>query len=80
MAADPELAAAIACREHRRLDGDAAVYEPPGAGALVRIRPVPQPTRRERYHAAIVRAGTAVYAVPFPSAVDVRWAERTRLT
>jgi hypothetical protein len=70
MATDPELAAAIEGREHWRLDGDTAVYEPPSSAALVRIRPVLQPARRERYHAAIVRDGTAVYAVPVHSAVE----------
>jgi hypothetical protein len=81
MAADPELAAAIAGRAHWRLDGDAAVYQPPGAEALVRIQPVRSPARRERYHAAIIRSATAVYSTPVHTAVDgVRWAERSRLT
>jgi hypothetical protein len=78
---DPELVAAVGERAHWQLDVRGAVYAPPGATAVVRVRPVRQPMRRERYVASIMRSGNAVHAVPFGTAVGaVQWAERTRLS
>jgi len=77
---DAELATAIDQRPHWSLDEQGAVYAPPGATAEVRVRPVRVPVRRERYVAAIVAQGAAVYTTPWPSAVSaVHWAEQARL-
>ncbi len=75
-----ELAAAVAGHEHWRLTGPAAIYAPPGAAAAVRVQPLAQPTRRERYVAVIVRGDKAEHSRPCSTAVEgVTWAEHVRL-
>lgn len=60
MIVDAELAAAIHGRPHWRMDGNTAVYTPPGSQALVRVRPLEASTSgRGRYHAAVIRNGVA---------------------
>lgn len=81
MIADAELAAAVTGRPHWRADDDAAVYQPPGAAAMVRVRPMARPTGRERYHAAVIHGGTATSAITARGAPEaIAWAERYALT
>ena len=65
-----ELATAVAGRKHWRLTGTAAIYAPPGSVAAVRIQPLAQPTRRERYVAIIVRGDKAEHSRPCYTAVE----------
>ena len=75
-----ELTAAVAGREHWRLEGVVAVYGPPDATATVRVQPIAAATHRERFRAVVVRAGRAEHSRPAGSAVEaVRWAERIQL-
>jgi hypothetical protein len=79
---DAELAAAIAQRPHWQLDGQGAVYAPPGASAHVRIRLIQTPARaRERYVASLIKGEAALQATTMPTAATaVAWGERRRLT
>jgi hypothetical protein len=84
---DEELAAALAGRDHwRAVEEDAAVYEPPGVPAYVRvgrIRRAPRegPGRHNRYYATLIRDGRALHTVPAGFAEDaVAWAERVKLS
>ena len=80
MEPDDELAAAIAGRAHWQSAGRSALYTPPGAAAGVRVQPMAQPTRRERYAAVIVRDGRAEHSRPCHTAIEaIRWAEHVRL-
>jgi hypothetical protein len=77
---DADLATAIDQRPHWRVEGQGAVYAPPDAAAEVHVRPVRTPVGRERYTAAIIKAGSALYATPWPTAASaVAWSERVRL-
>jgi hypothetical protein len=78
---DAELAAAIAGRAHWQLDGLGAVYEPPGAVAHVRVRPVRAPVRaRERYLVSVIEGQAATHSTPMPTAAAaVAWGERRNL-
>jgi hypothetical protein len=67
---DQELAAAVAGREHWQIAGRAALYAPPGSEAAVRVQPLAQPTRRERYVAVIVRGGRAEHNRPCYTVVE----------
>jgi hypothetical protein len=75
-----ELARAIAGRQHWTAEDDSAVYAPPRAGYVVRVRQTYQPARSaERWHAAVVVRGAAVRsAAQYSAAAAVGWAERTR--
>jgi hypothetical protein len=81
VSAEPSLAELTEGRPHwRTLGPDTAVYEPPGAGAHVRVQPIAQPTRRERYIVTVIRNGRAAHALPAGTAGEaVRTAERLRL-
>ncbi|MBX6355731.1 MAG: hypothetical protein IRZ05_07725 [Micromonosporaceae bacterium] len=76
-----ELARAIAGRPHWKASDGSAVYAPPRAGYVVRVRQTYQPTRSaERWHAALIVRGAAVRAATqFSAAAAVSWAEQVRL-
>jgi hypothetical protein len=79
---DAELVAAIAARPHWQLDNRGAVYAPPGADALVRVRPIRTPPRaRERYVASVISTGeVALQSTTIPTAATaVTWSERRHL-
>lgn len=76
---DVDLAAAVATRPSWSVEGNAAVYAPPGANAQVRVQPVLLAQKhRERYVASVLENGSAVHTARHPDAgAAVRWAERT---
>lgn len=80
-AADEELATAVRGREGWLLEDRVAVYQPAGAAASVRVRPLPFPTARHRYGAVLHRAdGVPERSTMAGSAREaVSWAERLRL-
>jgi hypothetical protein len=75
-----ELARAIAERPHWRAEDDSAVYAPPGAGYVVRVRQAYRATRSaERWHAALLVRDAAVRAAAqYSAAAAVGWAERVQ--
>jgi hypothetical protein len=75
-----ELARAIAGRENWTIAGITAVYEPPRAGYLVRVRQAYQPARAaERWHAALIVRGVARLAsLQYTAVAAVRWAEQVQ--
>ncbi len=80
MIVDAELAAAIEGRPHWRIEGDTAVYAPPGSDAVVRVRPLSGSPARDRYHAAVIRSGVAQASVTERSAAAaIAWSERRQL-
>jgi len=80
MTPDEELAAAITGREHWRLDGSTALYEPPGATSHVRVVAIAAGGHRERFRTIVVAAGRAQHSRPAGTAVEaVRWSERVNL-
>jgi hypothetical protein len=79
MISDEDLTAAIENRQHWSSAGEAAVYAPPGTPFSVRVQAIRQPTRRERYLAAIVVDGQVTRTRPCDTAVEaVRWSEGIR--
>ena len=79
---DADLAAAVEAPPSWTVEGQAAVYAPPGAHGQVRAQPVLLAQKRnQQYAATIMQGGVAVYTTPWPTAASaVQWAERARLT
>jgi hypothetical protein len=79
---DEELARAIEDRPGWRPASErAAVYEPAGIGAFVKVTRVAAPIRAsERYAISVIQEGHAIHTRPAGSAVEaVTWAERVSL-
>ena len=77
------LATAVRHRDHWRLDGQAAVYERPGAVSVVRVvalQPRTGPRRNDMYQCTILKGGVARFArVAGTPSEAITWAEQVPL-